>query len=125
MNVTPAQIYILGGGFGGLYTALQLDRFSWKTSLKSQIILIDKNDRFLFTPFLYEFVTQELQQWEIAPPYLKLLAGTHIRFCRGAVEQVDLDNRQLRLQTGQLLNYDQLVLARIQFRILATDIVSA
>ncbi|ODG98095.1 hypothetical protein A4S05_10815 [Nostoc sp. KVJ20] len=83
MNVTPAQIYILGGGFGGLYTALQLDRFSWKTSLKPQIILIDKNDRFLFTPFLYKFVTQELQQWEIAPPYLKLLAGTHIRFCRG------------------------------------------
>ncbi|MEH1965586.1 NAD(P)/FAD-dependent oxidoreductase [Nostoc sp.] len=111
MNVTPAQVYILGGGFAGLYTALQLDRFPWKRSLKPQITLIDKNDRFLFTPFLYEFVTQEFQQWEIAPPYLKLLVGTDIQFCRGTVEQVDLNNRQVRLQAGQVLTYDRLVLA--------------
>jgi demethylphylloquinone reductase len=97
MNVTPAQVYILGGGFAGLYTALQLDRYSKKRSPKPQITLIDQNDRFLFTPFLYELITQEFQQWEIAPPYLKLLVGTDIQFCRDTVQQVDLKNRQLRV----------------------------
>lgn len=111
MSVIPAQVYILGGGFAGLYTALQLDKFFRNRLLKPQITLIDRNDRFLFTPFLYELITQEFQQWEIAPPYLRLLVGTDIQFCRGIVQEVDLNNRQLRLQAGQVLTYDRLVLA--------------
>lgn len=111
MNVAPAQVYILGGGFAGLYTALQLDKFFWNRSLKPQITLIDRNDRFLFTPFLYELITQEFQQWEIAPPYLRLLVGTDIQFCQGTVQEVDLYNRQLQLQAGQVLTYERLVLA--------------
>jgi NADH dehydrogenase len=110
MNVEPAQVYILGG-FASLYTALQLDKFFWNRSLKPQITLIDRNDRFLFTPFLYELITQEFQQWEIAPPYLRLLVSTDIQFCRGIVQEVDLNNLQLRLQARQVLTYERLVLA--------------
>lgn len=111
MTVTPARICILGGGFAGIYTALHLEKLSWKRSPKPQITLVDQNDRFLFTPFLYELLTQELQVWEIAPPYLKLLLGTNIQFCRGVVEQIDLNNCQVQLQDGQVLTYDRLVLA--------------
>ena len=61
------RICILGGGFGGLYTALNLSRLPW--AVMPEIILIDKSDRFLFTPFLYELVTGEMKEWEIAPTF--------------------------------------------------------
>ncbi|MEH2071730.1 MAG: NAD(P)/FAD-dependent oxidoreductase [Nostoc sp.] len=108
---THAQICILGGGFAGIYTALHLDKLFCKGSAKPKIILIDRNERFLFTPFLYELIAQELMPWEIAPAYLKLLRGTNIRFCRGTVQQIDLNNCQVQMRDGQVLTYDRLVLA--------------
>ncbi|MEO0968164.1 MAG: NAD(P)/FAD-dependent oxidoreductase, partial [Cyanobacteria bacterium J06639_18] len=48
MSEQPAKICILGGGFGGLYTALRLSKFTWDDGQKPEIILVDKNDRFLF-----------------------------------------------------------------------------
>lgn len=111
MAKTPTQVCILGGGFAGLYTALHLSRLPWPKSAKPQVTLVDKEDRFLFTPFLYELVTGELQMWEIAPPYVKLLAGTDIQFCRAIVQGVDLAKHQVQLQAGGVLSYDRLVLA--------------
>ena len=83
MNNEPIKICILGGGFGGLYTALYLANFSWLKSGKCQITLVEPKDTFLFTPLLYEVLTGELQRWEIAPSYQKLLLGKKIDFlCR-------------------------------------------
>jgi NADH:ubiquinone reductase (non-electrogenic) len=78
-----SQICIVGGGFGGLYTALHLTRLPWIK--KPNIVLIDKNDRFLFTPLLYELITAELEPWEIAPPFADLLKDTGIKIysCNG------------------------------------------
>ncbi|MBW4553911.1 MAG: NAD(P)/FAD-dependent oxidoreductase [Aphanocapsa sp. GSE-SYN-MK-11-07L] len=105
------QICILGGGFGGLYTALRLSQLPWLTAQKPQIVLVDQSDRFLFLPLLYELVTGELQTWEIAPPFEELLAETGIRFVQASVSQIDLSQRQVELGNGQTLNYDRLVLA--------------
>jgi demethylphylloquinone reductase len=107
----PIRICILGGGFGGLYTALYLSRFSWVRSGQCQVILVEQNDRFLFTPLLYELITGELQRWEIAPSYQKLLAGTKIDFCQQQIADVDLQIRQVVLNDGAKLNYDYLVLS--------------
>ena len=68
MTQQPARICILGGGFGGLYTALRLGQLPWAKHEKPEIILVDRSDRFLFSPLLYELMTGELQTWEIAPP---------------------------------------------------------
>lgn len=67
MNQQVVKICILGGGFGGLYTALRLTQLPWENSHKPEITLIDKSDRFLFSPLLYELMTGEMQTWEIAP----------------------------------------------------------
>ena len=50
--MTDAQnrICILGGGFGGLYTALKLAQFPWESSMQPEILLIDRSDRFVFAP---------------------------------------------------------------------------
>lgn len=111
MAKTSAQICILGGGFGGLYTALHLSRSLRFWTVKPQITLIEPKERFLFTPLLYEQLTGELQTWEIAPAYRKLLVHTGVIFCQEWVQAVDLQQRQVTLQSGQVLAYDYLVLA--------------
>ncbi|MGG6267296.1 NAD(P)/FAD-dependent oxidoreductase [Leptolyngbya sp. AN03gr2] len=111
MSHTPAKICILGGGFGGLYTALRLHNLPWTKTEKPEITLVDSRDRFVFSPLLYELVTGELQSWEVAPPYEELLEGTSIRFRQSAVTEINLETKQVRIQEGDLLDYDRLVVA--------------
>jgi NADH:ubiquinone reductase (non-electrogenic) len=111
MSEQPLRICIVGGGFGGLYTALRLAQFPWEDDKTPEIILIDKNDRFLFTPLLYELITDEMQTWEIAPPFEELLSNTSIRFHQGSVTGIDIENKQLELDNHNSLYYDRLVLA--------------
>ncbi len=111
MTQKPARICILGGGFGGLYTALRLSQLPWDTSQKPEIVLVDKSDRFLFSPLLYELLTGELQTWEIAPPFEEVLENTGVRFCQAVVDKIDIDQRQVYLQDLPEISYDQLVLA--------------
>jgi demethylphylloquinone reductase len=106
-----SRICILGGGFGGLYTALRLNQLAWKQGEKPEITLIDRQSNFVFTPLLYELVTGEMQGWEIAPPFAELLQGTEIRFHQGSVESVDKAQKCVKLEDGTELAYDRLVLA--------------
>jgi len=39
--------------------------------------------RFVFLPMLYELVTGELKDWEVAPVFTDLLEGTPIEFVHG------------------------------------------
>ena len=111
MSEQPAKICILGGGFGGLYTALRLSKFAWDGGRKPEIVLIDRSDRFLFSPLLYELLTGELQTWEIAPPFEELLQNTGVRFYQAVVSGIDVDQHQVYLQDGSEISYDRLVLA--------------
>ncbi|MDJ0902229.1 MAG: NAD(P)-binding protein [Xenococcus sp. MO_188.B8] len=47
------RICIVGGGFGGLYTALRLHELPTEAEVKPEITLIDKGDRFLFSLLLF------------------------------------------------------------------------
>lgn len=110
MTQQRARICILGGGFGGLHTALRLSQLPW-TMQKPEIVLVDQSDRFLFSPFLYELLTGELQTWEIAPPFEELLQDTGVRFCQSLVSEIDIDQQRVHLQNSQEIPYDRLVLA--------------
>lgn len=109
--MTQPRICILGGGFGGLYTALKLTQFPWNSLERPEITLVDQRDRFVFAPFLYELLTGELETWEIAPPYTELLSNTGIRFHQAEVAGIDLDAKQVQLHDMPNLPYDYLVLA--------------
>ncbi|RUR73193.1 NAD(P)/FAD-dependent oxidoreductase [Chlorogloeopsis fritschii PCC 9212] len=111
MTEQRARICILGGGFGGLYTALRLSQLPWQPSSKPEIVLVDQSDRFLFSPLLYELLTGELQSWEIAPPFEELLQNTGVRFYQATVSGIDIDQRRVHLHDGPEINYDRLVLA--------------
>lgn len=111
MSKQPARICILGGGFGGLYTALRLDSLPWEQAEKPEIVLVDQSDRFVFTPLLYELLTGELQAWEVAPNFSEILRNTNIRFCQGIVSGIDLEQQRVQLQDNSEIPYDKLVLA--------------
>ena len=106
-----SRICIIGGGFGGLYTALRLSQFPWESEQKPEITLIDKSDRFLFSPLLYELVTEEMQSWEIAPPFAELLTNTNIIFHQGCVTDIDIKTKQVILENETTIEYDKLVLS--------------
>jgi NADH dehydrogenase len=110
-NKQNQQICILGGGFGGLYTALRLSQLPWREIPKPEITLVDQNDRFVFLPLLYELLTGELQTWEIAPPYAELLANTGIRFQQAPVRGINIHTKRVHLGNENELGYDRLVLA--------------
>ncbi|WP_414575251.1 NAD(P)/FAD-dependent oxidoreductase [Anabaena sp. CCY 9402-a] len=111
MTEQTMRIVILGGGFGGLYTALRLSQLPWESEQKPEIVLVDQSHRFLFSPLLYELLTGELQTWEIAPPFAELLQCTGVRFYQAVASGIDLDQKQVNLQDGPAIPYDRLVLA--------------
>ena len=111
MTQQTSRICILGGGFGGLYTALRLSQLPWESTQKPEIVLVDQSDRFLFSPLLYELLTGELQTWEIAPPFEELLQSTGVRFYQGVVSGIDIDQKLVNVHEGPEIPYDRLVLA--------------
>ncbi len=104
------KILILGGGFGGLYTALRLTELDWADT-PPEITLVDKNDRFLFSPLLYELITEEMQSWEIAPYYTDLLGDKGIKFIQDKVTKINIEEKTVNLASNASLNYDKLVVA--------------
>ncbi len=105
---TAPRICIVGGGFGGLYTALYLQKYRHLRNAK--IVLIEPKDRFLFTPMMYELITDELKEWEIAPTYSSLLTGKNVIWKQARADAIDL-HRQVVSIAGEKIGYDYLVVA--------------
>ncbi len=91
------RVCILGGGFGGLYTALRLDSLLWPQGSKPQVTLIDRSSRFVFKPLLYELLNGGATQDEVAPPFSQLLAPYSINFIQ--VSTVPLQTASLSCRT--------------------------
>src|ERR1051325_6184966 len=103
MASKSAKILILGGGFGGLFTALDL-------AGTGEVTLVDEHDHFLFKPMLYEYLSGEVELWHIAPNFSELL--DNVRTVRGAIQSIDLENRSVVIAgRGAPLSYDVLVMA--------------
>lgn len=101
------NVVIVGGGFGGLYTALALAQ----RKNHPPVLLIEPNDRFLFLPLLYELLSGELRGWEIAPRYDGLLAGRGLAWLQDRVERIDAEHHQLHTAAGRTIPYGRLVIA--------------
>jgi NADH:ubiquinone reductase (H+-translocating) len=108
------NIYILGGGFGGLYSALELERRLGKDHSNVSITLVNRDNFFLFTPMLHEVAASDLELTTIVNPIRKLLRK--VQLFTGDVEEIDLSNSRLTLSHGfkrhsHTVPYDQLILA--------------
>ncbi len=106
------RVLILGGGFGGVWTAIHLDRAARREPL--DITLVSRNNYFLMTPFLFEAGSGVLDPRHVANPIRRFLRRT--RFIEAEVSRVDLDARtvSIRHRPGgpwREVSYDVLVLA--------------
>lgn len=104
MRAAQPKILIIGGGFGGLFTALEL-------AGAGEITLISDEPHFLFTPMLYEYLSGEVEEWHIAPNYKELL-DEPVSFVCGRVTGIDLAAQTVTLgDVPEALDYDILVLS--------------
>ena len=108
------KILILGGGFGGVYTALELEKRLGKES-DVDITLVNRDNFFLFTPMLHEVAASDLDITTIVNPIRKLLKRTN--FFDGEINAIDLNDKQVTVSHGidashaHELSYDHLVIA--------------
>ena len=111
-STSPHRIIILGGGFGGIYAALELEKqFAHQDDV--EITLVNKENFFLFTPMLHEVAASDLDATNIVNPIRKLLKK--INFFNGPVERIDLQKKTVLVSHGEdehhhELPYDHLVL---------------
>jgi NADH dehydrogenase len=107
------RILILGGGFGGVYTALHLQK-TFKRDPAVEITLVDRDNYFLMTPLLFEAGSGVLEPRHAVTPIRSLLDKA--RFVEADVQSIDLDARVVRARHSPAskeyeLPFDHLVLS--------------
>src|SRR5215469_9974045 len=107
------KVLILGGGFAGLYAALELEK-NLAEHADVDVTLVNRENFFLFTPMLHEVAAGELDPTNIVNPVRKLLR--RVSFYEGRVINIDLRSQRVTLEHGfdqhtHELAYDQIVLA--------------
>ena len=107
------RIVILGGGFGGVYAAMQLEKLLARENAV-EVCLVSRDNFFLFTPMLHEIAASDLEITNIVNPLRKLLR--QIEVIVGDVHQIDLPAQRVLISCDphnypQQIGYDHLVLA--------------
>jgi NADH dehydrogenase len=105
-----ARVLILGGGFGGFYTALGLEK---RLRRSHAITLVSSENYMLYTPLLPEAAAGSLEPRHLVVPLRSALKRT--RTVLGTVTAIDTVARNVTVQPPEgaslALPYDQLVFA--------------
>lgn len=103
------RVLILGAGFGGVNTALHLEK-KIGADAPVEITLVDQHHYHLFTPMLHEAASGVIDSSLILTPIRRILRGKRVRFVRARVEDIDLQAQEVGLGC-QRLSFDILVIA--------------
>ena len=104
--MSPPRVVIVGCGFGGLWAAQALRK------APIEVTVVDRTNHHLFTPLLYQVATAGLSAPSIAGPIRHILAQQrNATVLFGEARAVDVARRVVRLENGDELPYDYLVLA--------------
>jgi NADH dehydrogenase len=107
------RIVVLGGGFGGIYSAYHLEREFWSDP-RVEVTLVSRNNYFLMTPLLFEAGSGVLEPRHAVNPIRPMFKKA--RFVEANVERIDFETRKVYARHSPdnfvyELDYDQLVLA--------------
>lgn len=107
------RILILGGGFGGLYAALYLDK-AIANDPSIEVTLVDRENFSLFTPMLHEVASGDLVMADIVNPIRKMLK--RVQLIKAEVMDINLSTGRVTVGRGLLgepmeLTYDHLLFA--------------
>jgi NADH:quinone reductase (non-electrogenic) len=104
--MSPPDVLIIGGGFGGLSAAKAL------RGQAVNVTLLDRHNYHLFQPLLYQVATATLSPGDIAAPIRWIFRRSpNIRVLLGDASSIDTSARRVRLVDGGELTYDFLIVA--------------
>ncbi len=107
------KIAILGGGFGGVYTAMYLQK--WLKKIPHwEIVLITRENYFVYQPMLSEVIGGAVGILDTVSPIEQILP--QIALVPREIEEIDLEKKEISISpkythTHQNIRYDHLVFA--------------
>src|SRR4029453_3521698 len=112
----PTRILILGGGFGGVYTALTLEK-TLKAEIRRgevELGLVSRENYIVFQPMLPEVISGSIGVLDVITPIRRLCPHTNL-YTR-TIESIDLTHRRAQTPGGvgtppPPLHFDHLVVA--------------
>ena len=108
-------ILILGGGFGGVYTAVYLDRLMTRDERANVEVVIASRDNYIvFQPLLPEVISGSVELNHVISPIRRLAKGA--RLYSREVQSIDIEHRTVQLSPGVkptplTVPFDHLVIA--------------
>ena len=105
------RVLILGGGFGGVYTALEFEK---RRDPDFEVTVLSGDNYFLSTPMLHEVAASDLDVTHIVNPMRKILK--HVNFINCEVQNIDLANHAVTILHGfdrhsHVIEFEHLVCA--------------
>ena len=98
------KVVILGGGFGGLTAARALTKIA-------DVTVVDRHNFQTFLPLLYQVSTAGLAADHVAYPIRGALRKTGAKFRMASPISIDHKNKQVKLDSSELLDFDHLIIA--------------
>jgi NADH dehydrogenase len=98
------KVVILGGGFGGLAAARSLHH-------AADVTVVDRHNYQTFLPLLYQVSTAGLAADHVAYPIRGALRKTPVKFRMGSPISIDHRNKEVKLDSSELLKFDHLIVA--------------
>ena len=110
-NETKQRVVVLGGGFGGVFTAKHLQRTA---SSDVEVLLISRHNFFVFQPLLAEIAGGSINPGDGVTPLRRFLPGVAVMVAE--VLEIDLAAKTVEVTLGRdsgirTIAYDQLVIA--------------
>ncbi len=116
MSPGPTRILILGGGFGGVYTALTLEQLLRHDLRRGavELTLVNRENYMVFQPMLPEVISGSIGLVDTIAPIRRLCPNTNL-YTR-PIEKVDIQRRRVLTAAGLgtrpcEIEYDHLVIA--------------
>jgi NADH:ubiquinone reductase (H+-translocating) len=103
-SMNKPKVVILGGGFGGLAAARALHK-------AADVTVVDRHNYQTFLPLLYQVSTAGLAADHVAYPIRGALRKTPVKFRMGSPISIDHKNKEVKLDSSELLKFDHLIVA--------------
>ena len=98
------RVVILGAGFGGLTAARAM-------ADTADVTVVDRHNFQTFLPLLYQVSTAGLAADHVAHPIRGALRKSGVQFRMGSPISVDHKNKTIKLDSSEVLPFDQLIVA--------------
>jgi len=103
------QILILGGGYGGLLSALSARSFL--TAEEADITVVNRYSSHQIITELHRLAAGNVREKAVSLPLHKLLDGTEVGIRVDSVTEILPEDKKVKLASGVTLGYDKLVIA--------------